>query len=239
MAKSARAAGTQWAGLNKRVDPVDLGPEQSPDCANVFFYDQTIGLLGPRLGKTYAGASAHTIWGVLPYNIAGQIGALVAYGDDTSTEIDLLNLYSVTYPHWGWGDAARSGPAPGAVVAITRNLGFTYEWDGPSGAAPAPHECDVALNGATRVTATCPSIEWETVGTLWVELQFDGGGWHEANELYAEATSGCCGTTLDVDVTPTLVDCSAFTALTGIRVTSDGDGSEEFSGTVRVTGCCV
>ena len=82
MAKSARAAGTQWAGLNKRVDPVDLGPEQSPDCANVFFYDQTIGLLGPRLGKTYAGASAHTIWGVLPYNIAGQIGALVAYGDD-------------------------------------------------------------------------------------------------------------------------------------------------------------
>ena len=229
--------GTKWGGLNKRLDPTELSPEQSPDLSNVYYKDQTLGLLAPRPGKAYAGASSYNIWGVMPYDISGQLGHLVAYGDSTSTEVNLLNLYSFTTPHSGWGDAARNAPNPPAVGNITRNLGFNYNWNGPSAVQTEIHACNKAINGATRCVATMASVEWETAGTLKVYLQFDGGAWTLANTMTAEATSGCCGSLLTVDEVPVLINCSAFTTLTGIKVeSSDADGTENLSGQVQVVG---
>jgi len=245
MPKAARAAGTQWGGLNKRSDPVDIPTEQSPDCANVFFYDQTLGLLGPRMGKAYAGALAYNIWGVQPWNIGGQTGALIAYGDSVSTEIDLLNPYPVTYPHGGWGDLARSGPAPGAVTNITR--GFYVKWNGPDDTGdPGSDEIEdpdinVPIAGATKVTATLPSVSGVKVSALPVTiktlLRFDGGGYEVANTCLINSSG--CGTTMTVTETPSPVDCSGKTALTGIKCTVAQDGTVtglKLSGEVYIVG---
>ena len=120
-------AGSKWGGLNRRSDPTELSPEQSPDTLNSFFYDKKMGLLGPRLGKTYAGADTYNIWGVMPYNISGQLGHLIAYGDSTSTEIDFKNIYNFTIPHGGWGDAGKAAPAAAIPAAITRIVGELIE----------------------------------------------------------------------------------------------------------------
>ena len=236
MPKSARSAGTQWGGLNKRVDPVELPPEQSPDCANVYFYDQTMGLLGPRMGKAYAGASADTIWGVCPYNIAGQVGALIGYGDANSSSINLLSLYNVTYPHGGWGDGARDAPAPDAV---TINKGFVHATVAfPEGIAPADYACNVLVNGATEAMAAGGSIEWLSAGVYTIYIQFDSGAFEAAAQVsaeYAGASSGS-GSLLNVSTTLLAVDCTGKTALTGVRVVSSGDGTETFSGDIIVMG---
>lgn len=219
MPKGARPAGTQWAGLNKRVDPVELPPEQSPDCANVFFYDQTMGLLGPRLGKAYAGYSNYTIWGVMPWNVSGQVGALVGYGDAVSSEIGFLTPYDVTYPHGGWGDLSRSGPVVVPPATINRGFAQSMTLAGTSGASPQEEVNAVALNvpvnGATVVIATCPSGDFEYEGTLNTYVKFDAGGWVLANTCIVE--SGGCGYGLIVTHSPVEVDCTGKTALTGIK----------------------
>jgi hypothetical protein len=239
MPKIPVQAGTQWGGLNKRTDPVELSPEQSPDCANVFFYDQTLGLLGPRLGKAYAGASQYTIWGVHPYNISGQIGSLVAYGDSTNTSIDLISLYSVTYPHGGWGDAAKDGPVVVAPASLTR--GFYARWTDPSSVAGSPCEDSQAftapVNGALWAIATLPScfgvISEVTVKTF---LKFDLDDYVVANTGII-ALCGCCGG-MSLTINPTPVNCTGKTNLTGIKCTAveAGNLALELSGEVYAQG---
>lgn len=251
MGKIALPAGTQWAGLNKRVDPVELTPEQSPDCANVFFYDQTLGLLGPRLGKAYAGATNYNIWGVIPYNISGQIGSLVAYGDSVSTEINLLYLYSMTTPHAGWGDISLSAPTP-SIPAIVRG-GF-YHVQALSGSATATSGViAIAVNGATKVTCNPASLrlmnflspDIEAVdGTMTVYGTFDGGIGEVtlATMVVDETMSACPGHYVLVTNTASVVDITGATLLTNIRaeITSLGGTSiPVISGNVTVMGGAI
>jgi hypothetical protein len=247
MPKTPVEAGTKWGGLNKLVDPVELTPEQSPDCANVFFYDQTLGLLGPRLGKAYAGASEKTIWGVIPYNIAGQIGSLVAYGDSTSTSINLLNLYAVLYPHGGWGDGGKGAPDP--VHPVVSALGFytTVEVAKGPGASPQTdtHSVNagtltaVPVNGATTVIATAASGLFQNEGSCLTEVEFDSDGvWIPATVSIAEPGGCCYGLTLTNEATP--VDCTGKTALTGVRCTATEPGETvELSGIISIMGVKV
>ena len=240
MGKIALPAGTQWAGLNKRVDPVEITPEQSPDCANVFFYDQTLGLLGPRLGKAYAGATNYNIWGVIPYNISGQIGSLVAYGDSTSTEINLLNLYSVTTPHAGWGDISLSAPDPAIPATIVR--GFYVSATPIAGSFLSPQQdiitCSVDVNGALWAIATAASTTVARYPTS--DCQLDTYLEFDSTNVYTLA----CRTIFrsvtvngSITETPTPVNCTGKLLLTGIKciVTSVGN-NVTVSGDVRVMG---
>ena len=239
MGKIALPAGTQWAGLNKRVDPVEITPEQSPDCANVFFYDQTLGLLGPRLGKAYAGATNYNIWGVIPYNISGQIGSLVAYGDSTSTEINLLNLYSVTTPHAGWGDISLSAPDPAIPATIVR--GFYVSATPIVGSFLSPQEdpiiCSVDVNGALWAIATAASttVSAYPISSCRIDtyLKFD------ADDYVLACRTILSSATVNVSITetPTPVNCTGKLLLTGIKciVTSPGN-KVTVSGDVRVMG---
>ena len=243
MGKIALPAGTQWAGLNKRVDPVEITPEQSPDCANVFFYDQTLGLLGPRLGKAYAGATNYNIWGVIPYNISGQIGSLVAYGDSTSTEINLLNLYSVTTPHAGWGDITLEAPTP-AIPAVA--VGF-YHAQALSGGATAKSDddLDIPVNGAVRAICTNANLTINKIGsygpgTLNIYGTFDGGVGRKlmATMSLSLGFSGSLTWVVGANTTP-LVDITGSTLLTLIDAEVTGSGgadSVSIAGSVKMMG---
>lgn len=236
MGKLAIPSGTQWAGLNKRTDPVELSPEQSPDCANVYFYDQKLGLLGPRPGKAYAGAHTYNIWGVAPYNISGQLGSLVAYGDATSTEINLLNLYSVTIPHGGWGDAGRAAPAPAIPAAITRNCGFSTSVTIFTGTSPQSSDVlTTNVNGATFCTATLASASFSsyTSGAIYVFLSFDGVE-NGTPALHVTVTLSSSG--LAVTSTGTLLNITGKLKLTSVRLVAVGGVDPQVGGTIRIAG---
>ena len=253
MGKIALPAGTQWAGLNKRVDPVEITPEQSPDCANVFFYDQTLGLLGPRLGKAYAGATNYNIWGVIPYNISGQIGSLVAYGDSTSTEINLLNLYSVTTPHAGWGDITLEAPAPAIPAVINRGFYHVQALSAAAGVDTATSGAiAIAVNGATKVTCTIVSLRLTDTrlfpnvgavdGTIIIYGTFDNGiGEVVLATMVVDETMACYGHDVVVTNVANVVDITGATLLTNItaEITPGITTSPTISGNVTVMGAAI
>jgi hypothetical protein len=107
--------GTQWGGLNRKVDPVDISPEQGQDADNCFFFEDKVGLLGPRRGKTKAGVEAYTILGICPYHPTnGDGGQIVASGDSVSTTINVYTGNSALYTSTTPGGSASS--ASGAPV---------------------------------------------------------------------------------------------------------------------------
>ena len=79
----APAGSDEWQGYIHNIDPVDLPPGASPDCANAFFYGGTRGLLGPRAGKQYAGLAADRIVGAFPYHVGGLDGMIFSLSNGT------------------------------------------------------------------------------------------------------------------------------------------------------------
>ena len=56
-----------WKGLNRRVSDTDLDPMEAQDCKNCFHYRDTIGLLGPRRGKSFVNTTP------LPSTLTGTV----------------------------------------------------------------------------------------------------------------------------------------------------------------------
>lgn len=83
MPKTFQPAGTKWQGLIAAdyMDPTDIPPDASPDCANAYFWEGTLNLLGPRLGKVLAGNAQQTIVGAYGYHVNGLDGLLVSTAD--------------------------------------------------------------------------------------------------------------------------------------------------------------
>lgn len=70
------------------MDPADISPEASPDCANAFLYEGKKSLMGPRFGRAYAGLAEQRIMGAFPYRVGGKTGLLVAMSDGRTVFLD-------------------------------------------------------------------------------------------------------------------------------------------------------
>ena len=246
-------AGSKWGGLNKRIDPTELSPEQSPDTLNSFFYDKKMGLLGPRLGKTYAGADTYNIWGVMPYNISGQLGHLIAYGDSTSTEIDFKNIYNFTIPHGGWGDAGKSAPAAQIPAAITRILGNLWEVTMADSASSIAQNAATVYDGGSQIITNIDITGIETMCCTWmdaaadvkgeVEIQIKTDQFDWATLANYTVETDCTGAVLTDELPQAYMDVNASTTLLGIRAkmyNRDSSAADVAFGSVFVLmGCGV
>lgn len=76
-------SGREWKGLVKDRQAAQLDVGQSQDCSNVFFYDDQMGVLGPRRGRAYQNTTQYT----------DAVNALFAYrpGNGNSTLFSFRN----------------------------------------------------------------------------------------------------------------------------------------------------
>ena len=64
----------KWGGINRRMNPADLSPGESPDTTNTHFFDGQLGLLGPRKGRSFSIRPAYNLAlsNVMPYRPTGS-----------------------------------------------------------------------------------------------------------------------------------------------------------------------
>lgn len=229
--------GAQFLGVQKRVAPHLLQPTHSPDCQNCRPYSGLIGRLGPRKGRTKLSSTAYagTIRGFWPGSggggDSGDDYSLVALDDGSS--VTIVPEAAI----WG-GGGAWGGPAVTSFTGFYVRWGVTTAPTAGPGASPqedivAP--LTVAVNGATKCVATCPSGTFVAAGELYIYVKFDAGAYQLANKITCTG-GGCCGS-LTVTEAPTPVDCTGATNLTGIKCIVEEMGETvTLSGDVYVIG---
>lgn len=116
MPKTYAPAGTQWQGLMAHMDPVDIPPDASPDCANAYFHEGMLNLLGPRRGKVLAGAAQQNIVGVYAYHVNGLSGLLISTADGQTQFVQ--NGYASVPP-----GGSLNAFSTTQIVSLTQNFG--------------------------------------------------------------------------------------------------------------------
>lgn len=96
-----------FRGLNKLTHPGSLPPDQSQDCSNVFPYDEKMGTLGPRPGRSYIGDISFSgdIVSFAPYRLPDGGMRWTVYNDG--------KIEDVPSAQDGWGGKTGSRDANG------------------------------------------------------------------------------------------------------------------------------
>lgn len=222
---------SEFKGLQKRIAPHLLPPGYSPDCQNCRPYNGLLGRLGPRKGRVKIAAAAYAA-SVCGLHAGGSDGPLfVAVDDGSSVTISPeTKLFS--------GGSSYGGPT---LTSIYPGFYTTQVIATTTGASPCEKAYTglaIPVNGATKCIATCPSGDFTNEGALYTYVKFDAGIWQLVNTLVAEPGGCCYG--LTVTESPSPVDCTGKTLLTGIKAVGEEMGySVSIAGTIHVMGVKV
>ncbi len=166
-----------WQGLDRSTAPHVLPESKSPDTTDCGFGNDTIGLLGPRKGRTVTYTNGYNIMGVIPFNVPWGQFHIVAGNDGTVSPVaadwpvispTILPVYA---PGTGWNRlllaaAVVGGSQAGAGTTTFASTAFTSINGNLYGEALLLYTPAITLtsNGTTTYA------EW----TWNLELQVDG-----------------------------------------------------------------